>query len=130
MMHSPNEFWSICMADRLLWLQAVERATEDQARAELAHWQSIFGPAVTLERFDTAEELVVAHIALAIAGISKDGTGVRPEHLTQLGFQAFHVERHFKTALGLVRDKSGPKPYPAPATFPANVLPFPRRDAS
>ena len=109
---SPT-YWQIGIGARTVFLASTERFTKDQAIAELRFWRTRLGPEVCLEVVDVSEDETVIGMALAIAGISKDGTGVRPQHLVDLGFAAPLVEKYFGEAMCAVatlaaRDRSAP----------------------
>ncbi len=125
---APAAMWTVTLGDRMLFLGSCDRFTEEQALAELRHFQGVFGPAVNLERFDLNEDMIVSEMAIAIHNLSKDGTGVRPQHLEDMGFRAEQVARYFTRAHGLVTRAFAPALKPvAAALAPSNVIAFPGR---
>jgi hypothetical protein len=105
---APAAFWMVTMGERMLFLARCDRFTEDQATAELGYFQGLFGPSVQLEKLELGEDMIVSEMAIAIHTISKDGTGVRPQHLEDLGFAPEHVARYFTRAHGIVSRSYAP----------------------
>lgn len=97
-----GDFWAVTLGDRMLFLKACERCNEAEADAELAFWRRTLGDGAQLERISVGADMVRAQMACAISTLSRDGTGVKREHLTGLGFSAFQVERYFTEALEMV----------------------------
>lgn len=127
MNRTPAAFYMVTLGERMLFLGRCDRFTEADANAELAHFKSLFGAAVALERFELGEDMIVTEMAIAIHTISKDGTGCFPQHLEALGFSADHVARYFTRAHGLVARANARPRQPAITAPPSNVVAFPAR---
>lgn len=120
---TPGIFWTVTLGDRMLFLQHVDRCSEEQALAELTYWSGLLGTSVRLERMDTGEDTAIAQMALAIHSLAPDGVRVNVRQLEALGWSKEQIARCFTRALRLVTSSYEPKPFPSGGP---NVIPFPK----
>jgi hypothetical protein len=117
-------FWAVTVCGtNTVWLAHVDRASRADAQREYDYWRGLLGPLVTLEILDGGAEVMVAHMAIAIQTLSKDGSGVTPARIVAYGFAPDAVARHFTAAAQLVAASLPQEEEEhAPASRPDNVV--------
>lgn len=88
-------------ADVVMLVQ-MDRVSRAWVEREFFYWQGLFGDLARLDVLTCGEDIVVRHMATAIQSLSKDGAGVTPAVMMQMGFAADVVARRFADALALV----------------------------